>query len=457
VCIQLRSKTERRNTVMRKLLLSLLLVVFLISAADHTVLKATEGILGRSVLDWPIGVTVYKPEKCYNGYTVVAPYRAGVIFLIDMAGRVVHTWKSGPSTTAEGWFLELLPNGNWITLNLISTFLSDIQDPEISLKDRMFHAISTEVVEMNWEGKTVWKYTAPEGWTIHHDMARLENGNTIMLVEESKKVPEISEKEIAENFIIEVTQEKEIVWQWYATEHFSEFGFSSEAGKAMSEIGGDIFHHNTLEVLPPNALEEDPRFVRGNLLSCQRSTGLIYIIDRKTEKVVWTWGTGTDELVGPHHPTMLDNGNILIYDNGGRHDYPVRTRFFSRLIEINPKTKEIVWQYMHEPHIFKETSKFFSRSWGSVQRLPNGNTFSLDCHKGRLFEVTPGGEIVWEYISPFAWGRGTKVVDSGIYRAYRYSYKDVPQADSYFSDTDGHADVEPAVIKIPDGMGLPPE
>jgi len=44
-------------------------------------------VINRSVLDWPTGVTVFKPEKCYNGYTVVTPYRSNLIFLIDMIDR----------------------------------------------------------------------------------------------------------------------------------------------------------------------------------------------------------------------------------------------------------------------------------------------------------------------------------------------------------------------------------
>lgn len=152
---------------------------------------------------------------------------------------------------------------------------------------------------------------------------------------------------------------------------------------------------------------------------------------------------------------MLHNGNILIYDNGGQGGYPPRVRFYTRLIEINPVSCEIVWQYAHEPYTFKPTSKFFSSSWGSIQRLPNGNTFSLDCHKGRLFEVTPSGEIVWEYISPFAWGRGTEVVDSGMYRAYRYGYDEVPEPDPIFKNTDGHIGTQPVSRSLPEYLGLP--
>jgi hypothetical protein len=90
-----------------------------------------------------------------------------------------------------------------------------------------------------------------------------------------------------------------------------------------------------------------------------------------------------------------------------------------------------------------------------VQRLPNGNTFSLDCHKGRLFEVTPYGEIVWEYISPYAWGRGTQVVDSGIYRAYRYGYDEILEADPIFRNTDGHIGVKSMCAELPEKLGLP--
>ena len=27
--------------------------------------------MNRSVIDWPTGVTVYHPDRCYNGYTLV--------------------------------------------------------------------------------------------------------------------------------------------------------------------------------------------------------------------------------------------------------------------------------------------------------------------------------------------------------------------------------------------------
>ena len=413
-------------------------------------------IPNRSVLDWPTGVTVFKPEKCYNGYTVVVPYRSSLMFLIDMRGRVVHAWKADPEKHAEAWFLRRLRTGNWMTMTMHTPQFHDASSPDRAPTSLSAYELDTQVLELDWDGRVVWRYKAPRDWMIHHDMARLRNGNTLILLEKQANVPAISDKPIADNFFIEVDRDGETVWEWYTSEHFDEFDYSDEATELMRERGKDIFHTNTLSVLPGNELEKsDRRFAKGNILSCQRNTNVIFIIDKKSAKVVWTWGSGRGQLVGPHHPVMLHNGNILIYDNGGRGGYPPRTRFYTRLVEMNPVSGEIVWQYSHEPYIFKTTSKFFSSSWGSVQRLPNGNTLSLDCHKGRLFEVTPSGEIVWEYISPFAWGRGTQVVDSGIYRVYRYGYDQVPEPDSVFKNTDGHLHVQPVSRTLPDYLGLP--
>ena len=408
----------------------------------------------RSVLDWPTGVTVYKPEKCYNGYTVVNPFRSEIVFLVDMAGQVVRTWQMHPREIRQSEFVRRLENGNWMSLAFRPPPESEEGlQPQRTVPDAHF---PRAVTEFDWDGNIVWEYGSSGDWRLHHDMARLENGNTLMLAERTVEDTRICAEPFADNYFFEVTPEKEVVWEWRTMDHFDEFGYSDQARQLMHDNRGDIFHSNTLTVLPGNALEKsDGRFAKGNILSCQRHTNIIFILDKQSGEIVWTWGER--DLVGPHHPIMLNNGNILIYDNGGRGGYPSRTRFDTRLVEIDPVACEIVWQYAHEPHTFKPMSKFFSSSWGSVQRLPNGNTFSLDCHKGRLFEVTPSGEIVWEYISPFAWNRGVRALDSGIYRAYRYAYDDVPQAEPYFMNTDGHMGVAPVAQALPEGMGLPPE
>ncbi len=76
-------------------------------------------------------------------------------------------------------------------------------------------------------------------------------------------------------------------------------------------------------------------------------------------------------------------------------------------------TKEIVWKYETEGYA---NIKFFSKTMGSQKRLPNGNTFIAEDNTGRLFQVKPNGEIVWEYVN-----RG------GTCRPFPVAYDHCPQ------------------------------
>ena len=56
-------------------------------------------------------------------------------------------------------------------------------------------------------------------------------------------------------------------------------------------------------------------------------------------------------------------------------------------------SKQIVWMY-------HTTDGFNSHHGSAVQRLPNGNTMAQLARVGRLLEITPEGEVVWEYVNP---------------------------------------------------------
>ena len=101
---------------------------------------------------------------------------------------------------------------------------------------------------------------------------------------------------------------------------------------------------------------------------------------------------------------MLANGNVLIFDNG-------TLRGYSRVIELNPLTETIEWEYVADP---KEA--FFSAAISGAQRLPNGNTLICEGGKTRLFEVTQMGKRLGIY-QPYRHENGRPV----IYRCLRYS------------------------------------
>ena len=121
-------------------------------------------------------------------------------------------------------------------------------------------------------------------------------------------------------------------------------------------------------------------------------------------RFVWLWGP--TNIARQHHPTLLQNGHILLFDNG---------QSASQIIELDPLTSEVVWRYA-------PLDGFYSEMRGSVQRLPNGNTLVTESDPGVVFEVTPGGETVWRYLNPLTTADGLR---EPIWRMTRFDPQDV--------------------------------
>ena len=144
---------------------------------------------------------------------------------------------------------------------------------------------------------------------------------------------------------------------------------------------------------------------------------MVFIIDKDTGKVVWRaiYDQVEDNLEGPHSPKMMDDGKIIIYDNG-------RYRGWTRLIALDPFSLQILWEYTDDD--------FFSYSQGYVQMLPNGNLFVTESEKGHVFEITSRKEMVWEWWHPEMY-KDPSLPNYGkrheLYRATRYSSEFIEQ------------------------------
>src|SRR5215469_11731153 len=114
-----------------------------------------------------------------------------------------------------------------------------------------------------------------------------------------------------------------------------------------------------------------------------------------------------DQIVGQHNPHLIapglpGEGNLLLFDNQGEGGYPpaeMQTTGGSRVLEIDPVKKEIVWVYTGLDSD-RPPYTFYSSYISNMERLPNGNTFVNEGMNGRFFQVTPTSEVVWEYINP---------------------------------------------------------
>ena len=326
------------------------------------------------------GVTVLKRDKCDNGYRLYSSRATEVAHLIDLDGREVHHWSYPQGKTWH--YAEMLPNGNLVAI----------------IKDIM-------ILELDWDSNLVWK----RRMRAHHDFFRLPNGNTLVVDRRNLKNPWTHSGKLACDIIVELTPDNEVVWEWKAEEHAGEIAEHVNLTIPPYAKFWDWPHINTVEVLPDSpAARKDSRFKAGNILFCGRHIDTIGVIEKQSGKVVWAWGPG--ELLGPHMPTMLPNGHLLIYDNG--QNAAVRRRGYTRVLELDPFGERIVWQYKADP-----PKSFYSPSRGSNQRLPNGNVLIAESDSGRLFEVTSDGEIVWEFLNPDLHKNGGRMA---LYRAICY-------------------------------------
>ncbi len=344
----------------------------------------------------------YDRTKASPGYTLYPVVGTAQVLLLDMQGQVVHSWP------VDAQRARLLPNGNLLV----------VHGSKWGTRVEPWKTYKFSVREYDWEGSLFWHYDAPG--RVHHDVIRLSNGNTLFpyrtVLSDDVKAKIVSKrrrrlKDIRSDSIIEITPSGEIMWQWDAEDHLD----LNSCGKPScnEENPADWTHVNTISPLPQNRHFDggDERFRPGNLLILLRNWWTAMILDRQTGQPVWEYtGDYKGGLSGGHEARMIEPGlpgagNILIFDNGRKIHQGE-----SYALEVNPQTNHTVW-------VYDDGKNFFSNSAGSLQRLPNGNTLISEDLSGRVFEVTPDKEIVWEY-------KGSH----RIARAKRYALDHVSQA-----------------------------
>jgi Arylsulfotransferase (ASST) len=328
-------------------------------------------------------------ERAWPGFTLYPVSGTATVLLLNLSGRVVHTWSLDADRA------RLLPNGNLLVLH----------GSKWGLSQPHWRALRQVIREYDWNGNVVWEKRVEE--PAHHDIQRLSNGHTLFL--QRAYVPKSvratfsdkarAQQRIRSDRIVELDGKGVEIWDWFAHEHINPETCGKRPCKLLSEslgAGGhavDWTHMNTLSVLPENRwfAQGDTRFRPGNILTSARNHSTVYLIDKDSKNVVWQYsGSYKGGLSGGHEPTMIGPdlpgaGNILIFDNG-RDDHPEE----SFILEVNPVTNEVVWVYDPE-------RSFHSKIAGSQQRLPNGNTLISEDDNGNLFEVTREGSTVWEY------------------------------------------------------------
>jgi hypothetical protein len=354
-----------------------------------------------------MGVVVYDRERAYPGYNLHCSVMFGEARLTDMEGNLIHTW-SYPARQNYTWdHAELLEGGDLIVI-------------------RKFY----DIIKLNWDSELIWRnelsghheiticpdstiYVVAREVHVHRGIKvrfpaivhLAEDGTELDRWSTYDHLEEIKQKFDQRSFIDTILDS--LIGDQVDLETWKPLTEYAESVKAEIDIWPrryDQFHMNTINILPDTPVgRRDPRFKEGNLLICFRNVNQIAVLDKDTKEILWVWGEG--HLDWPHYPVMLKSGNILIFDNG------TRKRKYTRLVELNPLTEEVVWEYMGDP-----PESFYTPEKGSCQPLPNGNILICEGDMGRCFEITREGETVWEWFNPQLAGRKREQV----YRMIRY-------------------------------------
>ncbi len=420
--------------------------------------------------DHTVGLLSCAPAA-YAGYTLFAPLAAKTVYLIDMAGRVVHTWDTGYS---PGNVVKLLEDGRLL-------FTGDYSPDE---NPRLHGGGQGGLVRLlDWDGAVLWSYAySTATHRQHHDVAWLPSGNVLLVAWEFKSKTEVAAagrdpatgtNAMWPDTIVEVApsgaSSGDIVWEWHAWDHLIQDSDSQKANYGVIaehperiDLNADGPHTPDWNHVNAVAYNAD----LDQIMISVHEFSEVWIIDHSTTTteaaghtggnrgrggdLLYRWGNPKNhhagaaedqQLFGQHDAHWIPEGlsgagHVLVFDNGrGRTGDK-----FSRIVELAtgvqpdgsyalvggayPPTAPI-WEYVADP-----PTRFYSSYISGAQRLPNGNTLICSGESGRLFEVTSAGTLVWEYINPvFANGphpQGEPLpTEAGkstnnVFRAYRF-------------------------------------
>ena len=341
--------------------------------AEWTEVELT-GVVGEA------GVVFHDPEKAFESLNLFKSRPAREAHLMDMRGRLLHTWRQ-PKAQEVSWdFVELAPDGS------------------------LYGSAKYEsLVKLDWDSNVEWLRPIRP----HHDLAVAEDGRVYALTQtEGERARDGKSYLIRDNEITVLSPDGEVeqsvsLWDLFG-DQVSEKRLQRIDRHREEGFHGDVFHANSIEILNRNVAGVGRK---GDLLVSIRELDTIAVIDLDGPRVTWQWGEGV--LDRQHHASLLPSGRILVFDNG-------KTRGWSRVLELHPRDRRVTWELKGDP-----AESLFTGARGSTELLPNGNVMVVESAKGRVFEVTRAGEVVWDFYNPNIQKKAGKQRRAAVYRSPR--------------------------------------
>lgn len=329
-------------------------------------------------------VTIYDMKRAYKGLNLVVSGHGPEAILMDMDGREIHKWTCDislvwPDHKIDPWLDESKKQHTfWRRVHLMEN------------GDLLAIFSGVGLIKLDKNSKLLW--SSYNG--AHHDLSVTQEGNIYVLTRKAHINEKYNPRDpILEDYICLLDSEGQELQKVSVLEILENSHVIPILRRLIPK--GDLLHSNTIEYIEKRQFAKKTPFRPGTLLLSIHRLNLVCGVDFEKKSVYWA---ESDFWFRQHQPTLLTNGNILVFDNLG-------LKGSSAVIEFDPYLREIKWIYRGD-----KDNPFLSRSCGSCQYLPNGNILITESDPGRAFEVTSDKEIVWKYVNPYRAGEENELI-----------------------------------------------
>jgi hypothetical protein len=254
------------------------------------------------------GVVLHDATRAFQGVNLYSSENEPGAFLLDMNGNLILELRDGRPEPR--------------TWKLVKAVVPD-----------RFAALAQDgsILEVDKRSAVVWE----KNQDFHHDFFIDSQDRLHVIDRRIREVPELSRrKPVRDDHLVVFSPggetEREISSADLIVEREELLEVANAQRRPPLDREVDVFHTNTISRIPRDI--DGPGsgellFAEDDLLVCWRNLDTIAVIDPTGPSIRWHWGAG--EVEWPHHPTLLDNGNILLFDNGTE-------RGWSRVSEVDP-------------------------------------------------------------------------------------------------------------------------
>lgn len=262
--------------------------------------------------------------------------------------------------------------------------------------DLVFNFEYLGLVRLDVCGDAVWRLPYQTHHSVYTDP---DSGNLWVSgrIFHETRVPELPNHvpTFAEPTVLEVTQDGEIlreisVFDVLRKNDLEGLMLLLDFGSIVNndaKTAGDTLHLNDVEVFPSHL--PSGHFKPGDIMLSLREAHTVLVFDPDSLEISFI---KTGHTIGQHDPDFIDGNRISVFDNHVAGD--PKNGQQSRIVMFDASTDEQETFYEGTPG-----SPFYTDKMGKQQWLENGNLLITESYKGRAFEVTPEGDIVWQLVN----------------------------------------------------------